>query len=72
MKLLLPPWSWLCFHLCPFVGLFVSGITQKNVLNVFPQNLDGGWLSDQNKLLSLLGWIWVGGRGGGGGGGQGA
>ena len=35
-----------CVALC--VGWFVSRITLK-VLNRFPQNMDGGWVSAHNK-----------------------
>ena len=37
----------------PFVAWFFSRITQK-LLNRFSQNLEGGWVSAQNRLHSLL------------------
>ena len=37
-----------CFHPCRFVGWFVSSITQT-LLNRFPWNLKGGWVSAQNR-----------------------
>ena len=46
---LLPPARMLCFHLCALVDWFVSRMTQK-LLNRFARNLDGGWVSAQNRL----------------------
>lgn len=44
----LPPPREVVFHPCRFVGWFVGGLTQK-VLKRFPWNLEGGWVSAQNR-----------------------
>ena len=43
--------------LCPFLSVGLSAGLDKNYR--FQWNLDGGWVSDQNRHHLLMAWIWI-------------